>query len=193
MKNASNSNLIQGQKVVEQWHDDFYESTLAKSRGLCKRILYSSKDAEDFASQAFAELCEKPDAELSKHPNPQGLISRILKNLILNEKKRIELRRDELTAPDVLERYHIIEDELEGYNASSQHRFDSMMSKLSHELSPTLFEPLKMQVEGYQNHDICETLHLTSQTLKVRLHRAREKAKDVLGLHKRNSLHRTYC
>jgi RNA polymerase sigma-70 factor (ECF subfamily) len=151
---------------------DPFEELLHRYRGLlfslCSRFQHRGLDTEDLIQEAMIALWRNRERLLALGSVQQAALTwKVARNAVIDALRRIE---DTDSLP-------------ESYDEAEEDR--SLIKEL-HEQIDRLGEPdrtiVRMQLEGYSYEEIAEQLEMTEKNVSVRLVRAKEKLKKMMGV-----------
>ena len=155
--------------VLGQANDRFqklYEDLHDKMLRVAYRMVGSVETSEDLVQNTFL-LALFRESELMQHPNPEGWLMRVLQNLALNERRRIQ-RHPETSLDTLL------------FVAGSEPA-SSLEEMLPKQLSPQEREILIWRFEENMDYDeIADRLGISETGCRSRVSRAVKRCRELL-------------
>ena len=148
-------------KYIAQLYRDMYDQLHTYAYGIL-RDQYLSEEA---VQETFRTVCDKPD-DLTTSPNPKGWLMNTLKYNIRNTQRKRATLEKHIAAAESVELDRLVSPDL-------GNSVELMYSDL---VSQEEFRLLKrVAIDGYTMLEAAEELHISVETCKKRVQRAKEK------------------
>lgn len=157
--------------------DEIYKNNFDRIYTFIYSISNSKSLAEDITQEAFIKAYKNINT-LRSQSKISAWLNKIAYNLFLDSKRK----KAPLTFPiddDLLRKLADLKINL------ARETEQRMMSECIHaklQMIPSSYRlPLLLDMQGYSNREIADILGCSLENVKIRLHRSRKKAKEILG------------
>ncbi len=157
--------------------DELYRSTL--------RLTLNRTDAEEIVAQTVLKVLDNLD-KYEPGTNPLAYMRTIARNIFLNERKKIKVRKTQLVDNERMLKYDGAEEIvlLDFFSALLDHYdtfSDEVLRALGQINNDSHFRVFCLMMDGYKSHEIAKQLGCPENTVKSIVRRIREKLIPLLS------------
>ena len=151
---------------LDAWFDPIYTANYSRLVKVAYYILWDDDLVEDIVQNAFSALLIK-QKQLRAHPNISGWLTKTVRNIADNERNRARYTREVPLLPE--------------HETKADEPLPDFLSLLPPELSEGERQILYLHIEVGLSHDeIAARLGCKPEASRMRLHRARQRCKELL-------------
>lgn len=148
-------------------YDELYKANWSTLFGMARNILHSIPLAEELTQKAFM-VCFCKFERVKTHPHPDRWLKKVMRNLIGNELKKIQIQKEHSS--------NLIVDQF-----ATTEQTEKLDDVLPLELSKEDRQLLIWAYEDCLSHsEIAEKLGISENACRTRLFRARERYREII-------------